>query len=216
MTDEQPPADFPLPPPDSSRMRLWDAKRRGGMCGRCGRALADGEAVYRKRISMGYCGSGAFQTMIAPLCGDCDAATDKEWHLSLRSALNGPPGYSYYWNGPCETCGRTIYEGEFRYHRTYHYCCDDCAARGWSSRSAVKAKMQRTEARGPSRPCAVCGEHFEAGRTDAQYCSSSCRQKAYRRRVTNDKVDIASPTSLIVTNDVTTNEVAPGDAPHHL
>jgi hypothetical protein len=207
MTDEQPPADFPFPPPDSSRMRFWNAKRRGGMCGRCGRTLADGEPVYRKRISMGYCGGGAFQTMIAPLCRDCDGATDKEWHSSLRSFLNGPPGYSYYWSGPCETCGRTIYEGEFRYHRTHHYCCDDCAGRGWSSRSAVKAKKQRTEARGPSRPCSVCGEHFETSRADAQYCSPACRQKAYRRRVTNDELEGAGTNSVSVTTDVTANEV---------
>lgn len=30
--------------------------------------------------------------------------------------------------------------------------------------------------------CAVCGEEFNASRADARYCSSACRQDAYRMR----------------------------------
>ncbi len=30
--------------------------------------------------------------------------------------------------------------------------------------------------------CSVCGESFEPRRPDARYCSSACRQRAFRRR----------------------------------
>jgi hypothetical protein len=33
-----------------------------------------------------------------------------------------------------------------------------------------------------TRPCAVCGEHFEPKRADAVTCSNRCRQKAHRQR----------------------------------
>jgi len=31
--------------------------------------------------------------------------------------------------------------------------------------------------------CGQCREQFEPARSDARFCSSACRQKAYRRRV---------------------------------
>ena len=34
----------------------------------------------------------------------------------------------------------------------------------------------------PGPECAQCGEHFEPKRSDSRYCSSACRQKAYRER----------------------------------
>lgn len=36
---------------------------------------------------------------------------------------------------------------------------------------------------GTNSTCVVCGETFRATRADATYCSSPCRQKAYRARV---------------------------------
>lgn len=35
---------------------------------------------------------------------------------------------------------------------------------------------------GSNRNCETCGEGFVASRSDARYCSSPCRQKAYRAR----------------------------------
>jgi transposase-like protein len=34
---------------------------------------------------------------------------------------------------------------------------------------------------GVDRRCAFCNEPFEAARLDAKFCSSKCRQRAYRR-----------------------------------
>lgn len=35
---------------------------------------------------------------------------------------------------------------------------------------------------GSNRNCETCGQGFVASRSDARYCSSPCRQKAYRAR----------------------------------
>jgi hypothetical protein len=39
--------------------------------------------------------------------------------------------------------------------------------------------------------CQVCGRIFQPPRSDAKYCSSACRQKAYRTRVTGKRPDRA-------------------------
>lgn len=48
-----------------------------------------------------------------------------------------------------------------------------------------RARERRAKKRG-DRECAQCGETFEPRRTDSVYCSNRCRQKAYRRRVTDN------------------------------
>ena len=36
---------------------------------------------------------------------------------------------------------------------------------------------------GPSRACRHCREHYRSQRSDARFCSSACRQSAYRQRL---------------------------------
>jgi len=51
--------------------------------------------------------------------------------------------------------------------------------------------------------CVVCGEEFEAKRNTAQYCSPTCRKRASRVTVTNEKplsVTVTVPKSLSVTS----------------
>lgn len=50
---------------------------------------------------------------------------------------------------------------------------------------AIAAQQRRKENRNKVKRacvCLQCGAHFTAYRADAGYCSSACRQKAYRRR----------------------------------
>jgi hypothetical protein len=50
---------------------------------------------------------------------------------------------------------------------------------------AIAAQQRRKENRNKAKSdcvCLQCGAHFTAYRADAGYCSSACRQKAYRRR----------------------------------
>jgi hypothetical protein len=43
--------------------------------------------------------------------------------------------------------------------------------------------------------CDQCGGQFEPTRSDARYCSSPCRQRAYRRRTQSRVLDVAKPSS---------------------
>jgi len=47
--------------------------------------------------------------------------------------------------------------------------------------------------------CVVCGEEFEAKRNTAQYCSPTCRKRASRVTVTNEKpLSVTNPLSVTV------------------
>ena len=110
----------------------------------------------------------------------------------------------------CEHCvdavARTVHQ-YMEHQRAHVVCCEACAR---IARLAAR-RQQRTEARGP-RQCEneSCGETFEPTRTDGRFCSSRCRQQAYRRRkgVTDDETgtagpDIVSRNVASVTDDVT-------------
>lgn len=65
----------------------------------------------------------------------------------------------------CRGCGRVIYVRGVG----VTVCCSDC-------RQATR-RVERADL-----VCEACGEWFEAARRDAIYCSSACRQRAYRER----------------------------------
>jgi hypothetical protein len=81
-------------------------------------------------------------------------------------------GDHFDFGGTCGWCGRAFhYSGQGR----RLYCTESCR------RSASASRAGRLG--GPTEAhCAVCGSHFMGRRADAVYCSSSCRQLAYRRR----------------------------------
>ena len=87
-------------------------------------------------------------------------------------------------SAPCASCGRMVHNTESRWQRRWTFCSDACQRRHQSTYQAGIARVRRAEARGVSRPCEECGEHFEPTRADARFCSSACRQKAHRKRVT--------------------------------
>lgn len=43
----------------------------------------------------------------------------------------------------------------------------------------------RNGSQGSGQPCETCSEQITTGRADSRYCGPACRQKAYRRRVSN-------------------------------
>ena len=70
----------------------------------------------------------------------------------------------------CLRCGRPFYGAMAR-----RYCTDECGE------LARRERRDRTRDR-IARPCDACGDTFTPPRSDGRYCSSACRQKAYRRR----------------------------------
>lgn len=81
---------------------------------------------------------------------------------------------------PCEGCGRVVIRGKNT--RTKRHTC---------SRACTVAASKRAHGKGASGPvtsrCAECGTTI-TGRGDRTYCSSACRQRAYRARQTSGKV----------------------------
>jgi hypothetical protein len=154
---------------DARTRRLRKAAHYGKICGGCGRKLCAGEPVWRSQTKTGMGMFGGSYSTLAPFCAKCRRDYWDVWSV-----------------GECETCGRPVHNTDRRW-RLWSYCCDDCQRRHQSPYRAAIARQRRAEARGPSRPCAACGEPFEPRRADAQFCSVACKQKAYRRRVTLSK-----------------------------
>jgi hypothetical protein len=143
---------------------LWAkwAHRRGQDEARwCAFCDADLPEVYRVRCRMCPSGGTWRKTAWWALCAECadEEVTEDSW-------------------APCEGCGRPLVVIGWDYiYRKRRVCCDYC--RGLAV--AREKRERRTDARA-GRTCGQCNEVIDASRNDARYCSSACRQKAYRQR----------------------------------
>jgi hypothetical protein len=138
----------------------YRAAKTCGQCAKCGNTLPVDTPVWRQHLRPH--GRGVFggaRCVVAPVCERC-RSDEKEFR--------GPR--------PCENCGRAVHQeySRHRYRRTF--CCQLCER----AVRVAAAKQERSDARSP-RQC-ECGETFEPTRADAQFCSSRCRQRAYRKR----------------------------------
>jgi hypothetical protein len=134
-------------------------------CATCKRILRSDEPVWRKRVGIGRGMFGGRRTAIVPVCEQCIG--------------DDPCVHSV---GPCKNCGRTVHDTAWPFPRRFIYCCHHCELTHQSARLAAASRQRRADARGSSRSCVECGDHFEPRRTDSQYCSTACKQKAYRKR----------------------------------
>ena len=77
-------------------------------------------------------------------------------------------------------CGRVFYGGR----PDKVYCSQTCRGQ------AREARRDRARDRAP-RPCDACGDQFTPPLSDGRFCSSACRQPAYRlcRRMHEHKLD---------------------------
>lgn len=171
----------------AERKIRWRAQQTAECCGKCGLDLKPDDPVWRTRISLGPGFFGGGRRAIVPLCDKCKGTSDH---------YEGPR--------PCESCGRPVanepkvkikrvdYAARAardwrRFHglpeapekQSHWFCSERCAKRCYGSKERDGRAAQRFKV------CPVCGESFEAQRLDAKTCSSPCRQKAYRRRVTD-------------------------------
>ena len=96
----------------------------------------------------------------------CRPCVDREWPYA---------GYpvSQRRSRVCCQCGRRRYQNV---HRLHVYCTEDC------ERQARRERRRRPRGRKPG-VCTYCEQPFTASRSDARYCSPSCRQFAYRQRI---------------------------------
>jgi hypothetical protein len=81
----------------------------------------------------------------------------------------------------CGWCDRRFhYAGQGR----RRYCTERCRRQAAALRTGRLAAPVEVA-------CATCGHRFIGRRADAVYCSSSCRQMAYRRRRAGDHSPVA-------------------------
>ena len=141
------------------RSRAFRAANTGETCGRCGRNLKPDETVWRERCAKGPSLFGGQSFILAPVCEACRSPYHRNWYSAA-----------------CMGCGRPVkWNGS---GIRYVACCSVCRERARrKARSDHRAEMQE-------RACPICEEIFVPTRNDAVTCSSACRQKAYRRRVT--------------------------------
>jgi hypothetical protein len=133
----------------------WDAR----WCEQCGLTLGADEPVWRLRWSH----------PLRTLCEACVAW----YHAEPRGYYDEPRRYRAEC---CPQCSRLVYRSRWDY-RGRPFCCEACRHRF----DAAERREARADARADLR-CEVCGEAIKADRSDARYCKSACRQKAYRDR----------------------------------
>ncbi len=160
------------PPSDEERARLvrrYEAEETATVCGDCGKAIAPVEPIHRVRRYIGHGPLGGARHNVYPVCEDCAGAPN--WHSRLTD---------------CEACGRPMYQ-VWPFSGRHQFCCLKCATKIYRQ----IAKDRKAVAR--RRTCPVCEQEFSPARNDAKTCSSVCRQKAYRQRVTDRAVAPGGP-----------------------
>jgi hypothetical protein len=127
----------------------------------CRRVLADSEPIHR--VSLSWFHHHTVIRLVCRLCAVRIVGANREWREPIA----------------CEGCGRPVIHDRNRQPPQHVICGEEC-------RCAVRAARVRSR-REPMRDlserrCAKCGSPFTAMRDNARYCSSPCRQKAYRQR----------------------------------
>jgi hypothetical protein len=141
------------------RDNIRNAQRTCGTCAKCGTTLPPRAPVWREPVP--FVPDNVYsRTTIAPVCERCKS----EWRYFF------PPK-------PCMTCERPVHNLDTDRLREWVVCCEACL----SAARAQEARRWRHLDR-DSRDCEHCGDSFEPTRTDARFCSSACRQSAYRER----------------------------------
>jgi hypothetical protein len=138
-------------------------------CANCERDIEPDEFVERRELGYSSWRRGSPPTHGGVLCEDCSTADP----LHRRD---------------CEGCGRpTVDRSRHRWvydpgigpnRRTF--CSRRCKDAHYRHRRQHRLAEERAQA-GPHR-CADCDEIMDGQRSDARYCSSACRQRAYRAR----------------------------------
>ena len=137
---------------------------RGTHCGWCERPFEDNEAVYKGDIAKDGIGQGnsIFNLLgYGPMCESC--AHDR--YDGYRGTFK-----QFRLVGNCQVCGRPVMAKRQLRHIT---CCENCRQKIYRP----SKKIHITYA-----TCEGCGESFHTKRTDSKYCSSKCRQAAYRKK----------------------------------
>lgn len=150
----------------------------GADCAACDTEIPPGDVLAHGRfLAHGY---GIISYASAPLCASCWAK--RGYH---PACVAGPMKHPIH-RIICPACGRAFYRRSS--DRLQHLgCTEACSYR--LRREAANANRKRYSTPAPSYQCATCGDDFTGRRSSnyasnpPTYCSSACRQTAYRSRL---------------------------------
>jgi hypothetical protein len=178
------------PARDREAERRIEASKKGTSCGKCGRALEDGERIYAKcRVYAGMWGGltphpgPRFEA--ASICGACAPKWMTEPKAFNEYTIGGKtvrvPADGDLIEGPCPTCERPVVQRRIRqgHHASAAsrlFCCYRCEYTYHNRRRSKREQHLR------EKTCEVCAKEFTAKRVDTKTCSPACKQKAYRTR----------------------------------
>jgi hypothetical protein len=135
-------------------------------CTVCGRKLVKLVFVAGQEPSAGRPPNAPNPWLGRAVCSACKPTRDWSGHKARwRSFM-------------CQKCGRKVH---YLIGREYRYCTYHCAQAAWIQRATERRSRHRAENRTKQLVCEACGIAFTAARSDARYCSATCRQRAHRK-----------------------------------
>jgi hypothetical protein len=149
---------------------------RKGQCRLCG--AEDLEVVYVVEGGIKYPRQRSWtreRFNVCAACHDLGPTPMSEWHTSRVRWYKVTGRGEVMEPTPCAACGLPVIRNAdpLLQHVTCSHACTTSLTR------------IRNGNQGSGQPCQTCGKQITTGRADSRYCSPKCRQKAYRRRVSN-------------------------------
>lgn len=133
----------------------WSSER-GRLCAKCGESFAPDQPVVRQWRRWSRKDIACRGVVTIQTCIECAGELDRQVQKEHS----------------CGVCGRMVITGSFN---------GVCSARcRWIQAKRRQRKQQQTPR--PVMACTTCGGVISGGRSDSFYCSSACKQKAYRNR----------------------------------
>lgn len=132
-------------------------------CQECDRLLNLRDPIYRVTVGYNTVYYSRWRCSVGSLCAECGSEfNNQRWRQPE----------------PCRNCGRPVTLSGRRQKPTYVVCGEKCRNAVYHVTSTRYLKHSgRKEA-----VCETCRRKFDSMRVSARYCSSACRQSAYRAR----------------------------------
>jgi hypothetical protein len=157
--------------------RIWAQPQSADVCYYCRESFEPGQRRWRilNAVPAGW--------RPALLCMDCFKQEDDVSVLGSDGFGNAAPRHTVR----CDGCGEYVSTILNPRHRNWNYCSNRCYQRSYRKRKRGRDSVVDWKGHRRRSQCVVCKKNLDRygekhKRKDAKFCSSKCRQWAYRRR----------------------------------
>jgi hypothetical protein len=160
-------------PADQSLPRRRAARAALPLCPRCRQRPEGKWPVYMVLAAAGDGVIYSLRRTVASIavCTDCVTDAESETASLLWNVAKSRGESRYHW---CAECGRQMNPCVPGFRN--QTCSTICRQRLWRR----QRRWRDRDTRRRSATCIGCGIHFPAKRSDARFCSDTCRQRAHR------------------------------------